>query len=62
MTDRHILDNQARTVASYLRQVLGGADDFRAISNRGSQREKGSTSINCPACNGGAPAVFSYLL
>ncbi len=32
MTDHHILDNQARTVASYLRQALGGADDFRFVS------------------------------
>lgn len=32
MTDRHILDNQTRTVASYLRQALGGADDFRFVS------------------------------
>ena len=32
MINRHILDNQARTVASYLRQALGGADDFRFVS------------------------------
>ena len=32
MTDRHILDNQARTVASYLRQALASADDFRFVS------------------------------
>ena len=32
MSDRHTLDNQARTVASYLRQALAGADDFRFVS------------------------------
>ena len=32
MTDRHILDNQARTVASYLRQALDGARNFRFVS------------------------------
>ena len=62
MTDHHILDNQARTVASYLRQALGGADDFRAISNRGSQREKDPTSINCPACSGDDSAASFCLL
>lgn len=32
MIDRHILDNQARTVASYLKQALASADDFRFVS------------------------------
>ena len=32
IANRHILDNQTATVASYLRQALAGADDFRFVS------------------------------
>lgn len=32
MTDRHILDNQTRTVASYLREALASGEDFSVVS------------------------------